>query len=301
MLELTTISLEQIINNAYQSEAYTMFNVERPSLFKAASKLEAANDDQVTGLMDILNSTKIAPATTSIVEVPSSIDSMDYQNLMDITLLDAYISVASALVMYKANPSGWDITDPKGASSFTKTLTNSRNKVMTQGLSGFLSIQESANQHFTKNTTAGDLHFDFLTKIFAGFAFPPATIKQLDSILSAIVGKLTALSFSYENTSETLDHMISYYYFEKVPGMDLKIPQMRLFYLRVDQKSWKLAIGKSSVTKFDFSMNYIDTKASMNLSQMNRGRDIIQKYITEMTNQSLEDVKKLVQPSAIQS
>jgi hypothetical protein len=224
------------------------------------------------------------------------------QNLLDVALLDTFVSVNSAAYLYKLRPQGFDITTPDGAADFTKSLANARFRVFTQGLAGVVSLGDSSQQSFSKETTSVDLHMEFIGTIFGSFGFAGAAMKQLDGIMTGIVNNLAALQGSWSDQSQTLDHLISVYYFEPVQGLEgVNVPKMRLFYLHIDQQSWTLSIGKSSVAKFAFHMNYSDQIGTMSLTQMPVMRDKIQAYITTRTNEALEAIEKLVAMDAVKT
>lgn len=309
MKDVTIDTLESVVQS-YSDESYLqtmrteevrrMFNYYGTDIMLSETKLSKDNDPAPDNIMDVINKEQEAPASTSIVSVPSSISQSDIKNLRDISLLDSYSSVASAIYLYKLNPQGFDITTTDGAAFFTKSLANARLRVTTQGLSGVLSLGDSLQQSFSKTTTSVDLHLEFLSEIFGAFGFSPSNMKQLDSIMNNIVKQLSSLQGSWSDEKQTLDHLISMYYFEEVQGLPgEKIPKMRLFYLHIDPKSWKLSIGKSSVNKFTFNMNYSDQIFTMNPTMMDKMREPIQAYIVKMTDKQLEEIQKLLAMSAL--
>lgn len=270
----------------------------------AAAAPAAVGDAPVPNILDVLNKNQKAPSATSVLAVPADYDAGDEQKIMDIMLLDSYVSVMAAGFLYQ-DPEyaqkGPDITTPEGAAKFTRLLANCRLRVMTEGLAGVLSLSESSAQSFSKSTTSADLHMSFLTNFFGDFGFNDASMKQLDGILTNIVKSLSDLQASWSDSSQTLDHMISIYYLEGVMGSNVKIAKIRLFFLHIDQKSWTLSIGKSSVSHFEFHMNYADQIAAMNSEVLKDLRDKIKEYIETQTKTSLDNINKLVAMAAIQS
>lgn len=264
----------------------------------AAPSSKSAPDAQ--NIMDVINQGVTAPASTSLVIVPENISQNDLQNLQDVSLLDTYVSVNSAAYIYNLHPQGFDITIPQQAAAFNKVLAKARFRVLTQGLAGLLSLSSSAQQDYVKNTTAGELHLEFIGEIFKSFAFPAAAITQIDSILTSVVKQLSNLKFSWSEQGAGLTYLLSTYYFEEVQGLPgARVPKIRLFYLSVDQRSWELSIGKSSLNKFEFKMNYVDYQYTMSLTQMPAMREGIKTYITATTQQQLTSIQNLVAMSAI--
>jgi hypothetical protein len=301
-------SLESVIQRrahaTRQAAVQQMFRFARPSrarVMASAAAMAATDDDPPPGnIMDVINKHKQAPGSTSVVAVPPSLSDADLQNLNDIVLLDTYASVAGASYYYKLNPKGPDITTPDGAAAFTRAFANARFRILTQGLPGVLSLQNTVATSFHKDTTSVDLHMEFLGQMFGSFGFTPETMKELDGVMTNVVNSLQSLQASWSDQSQTLDHLISCYYFEPVMGIDAKVPKIRLFYLHVDQRSWTLSVGKSSVAHFEFNMNYEDSLFSMSLTQIAQSRQTIQDQVTVMTGQSLDSIRELLAASAVQ-
>jgi len=286
-----------------QSHAKSVRMTEVRSLFRYHEEptLKAANDNEPSpgNIMDIIEKAKKVPAATSIAAVPSDVSQSDLQNLQDISLLDTYVSVYSSAYMYKSHPKPYDITKPDEAAAFTKDLANARFLVITKGLPGLLIAGQSSQQSFSKTTISADLHLEFLNEIFGSFGFSPSALKQLDGVMTNIIKNLGTLKLGWSEQSETLDHLISTYFFEEVPGLGIKVPRIRLFYLHIDQSSWKASVGKSSVGRFKFNMNYADYTFTMSLTEMPDMREPIKAYIKEATKKNLEDIQKLVAMDAV--
>jgi hypothetical protein len=277
------------------AEVRSLFRYHEEPIFKA----ENDNEPAPGNIMDIIEKGKKAPAATSIAAVPSDVSQNDLQNLQDISLLDTYVSVYSSAYLYKRHPQPYDITNPKEAAAFTKDLANARFLVITKGLPGLLIAGESSQQSFSKSTTAADLHLEFLNEMFGSFGFSPSALKKLDSILTDTVKKLTQLKVEVSGESQTLDHLISTYFFEEVQGLGIKVPKIRLFYLHIEQSSWKASVGKSSVNRFKFTMNYADYTFTMSLTEMPDMREPIKAYIKDATKRNLEDIQKMVAMDAV--
>lgn len=239
-----------------------------------------------------------APGATSIVAVPDALSKEDLQNLQDIQLLDAYISATASLVMYKANPNGWNLADPASAADYTQKLANAKFRVMTEGLGGALSNHSSSASSFSKETTSADFHLDFLNGLFAGFGFGTQAMKELDGILTNVANSLRDLKASWSTTSATIDHLVCFHYFDMEDGLGIKMPYIRVFYMHIDQSSWNLSIGKSSINKFTFHMGYDDNIFAMT-NQVATKRDQLEKFLASFSDMSLDAMVNLVQPKAI--
>lgn len=282
----------------------------RPTVFAAvgdapaggtAPAPAASDDPPPEKLSDLLKKSVTAPSSTSIAAVPPNLSPDDMQHLSDILLLNSYVSVASMRYLYKIHPGGWDITDPKQAADFTRAAANAKFKILTDGMGSFLTLDTSSTRSFNQSTTAADLHLSFLGSLFGGFGFPASTMKELDGVLTSVTKALADLKLSWTNDDSTLDHMVFFYYFDEVPGLDIKMPRMRLFFLHIGQASWTASVGKSSVAHFDFHMNFADEIFNMNPQQVASSRDQIQQLIATMTAESFDAVNELLSPATVKA
>lgn len=239
-----------------------------------------------------------APGATTIVAIPHRPTAADTQNLEDIELLDAYISKAASLYMYRNNPQGWNLGEPASAADFTQKLANAKFLVITRGLGAVLSNQGSTSASFDKSTTWTDLHMDFLEGLFGGFGFGDTATRQLDGILTRVAASLRNLQAGWSGSSQAIDHLICFHSLEKEEGIEARLPRLRVLYLHIDPSSWTAAVGKSPVDHFKFSMGYDDTLFVMT-NQVARTRQQLRAYLTQSSGMALADTVKLARPRAI--
>lgn len=244
---------------------------------------------------------KKAPGSTTIVAVPKGgLSDDDRQSLNDIRMLDAYISAAASLIMYKQNPKGWDITKADQAVDFTQKLANAKFLVITKGLGSVLSQTNTTVSPFNKDTTSVDFHLDFLQGLFSGFGLGDVALKQLDGILTNVANSLRDLKASWSTSSSSIDHLICFHYFTKEEGLDdVRIPNLRLFYLHIEQSSWQVSLSKvGNVDHFHFSMLYDNFNFEMT-NQVAETRDDLQSYLKTFSKMGLEEMINMIQPAAI--
>lgn len=263
-----------------------------------------------TDLDAILNSAVKAPGTTSIATVPATLDIPMYQMLSQVQTLDSYISLLTAFCIYNEHPTPYDITVPADASAFTRAMAKWRNYVITGGsvkaMAGYLPVGSIVAQSYSKSVTSADLHLEFLTEIFGAFSFPAAAMTELDSILTTVFSKLSSLSLSFETQSDTLDHFLTYYYFDTVAGTGgtgqppaMYVPKVRVFYLHIDQSTWTASIGKSSVNHFSFNMNYFDMDSTMNPGLVANDMTAINSTIQTLSGKTAVEVNTLMNMQAV--
>jgi hypothetical protein len=307
MIDIPIDTLDVVAQRYYnQSHAKSLRMDEIRRLFKyheePSLKSENNNEPNPGQIMDIICNAKESHAITSIVvlpSLPSNISKNDLQNLQDISLFDTYIMLCSAAYIYKHNSKGFDITKPYETAQFTKVLANARFLVITKGLSRLLIPGNSSQQSFSKMTTCADLHLELLNEIFGSFGFSPSALKKLDNILTNVVKNLGTIKLDWSDQSQSLNHLISTYFFEEVKGLGVKVPKIRLFYLHIDQNSWEALTNKPSVEHFKFNMNYTDYTFTIDLTHMPDMREPIKAYIEDTTKKKLEDIQKLVAMDAI--
>ncbi|WCG81476.1 hypothetical protein [Pectobacterium sp. A5351] len=272
---------------------------------------EPAGTPSTESLNDILNNAVKIPSTTSVVTVPENkIDNTMLQMLSQVRTLESYISTLAAYCIYNEKPGGYDITDPKQAALFTQSMAKWRSYVISGGavkaMASYLPVSSVVSQSFQKQVTSAELHLEFLTQLFGGFGLPDRAMKELDSILTGVVNQLKSVNFSFESESSSVDHFLTYYYFDTVAGTggSSGIPAMydckvRTMYLHIDQRSWKVSIGKSSVSKFAFNMNYFDMDTIM--GNVANDMQAINSAIKQLTGKTDVEISALMSPKAIKA
>lgn len=275
-------------------------DVSHPPLHALAlMALEAADSKAPATLAQMLEDQKKAPGSTSVAAVDQSdITPQDWQHLQDILLLNSFINVFGMQKVYKDHgDKAYDITKNEQAAAFTQACASALNYVITSAMGGFLNLRDQTAQSITKTYKKAEFHLGFLSDLFKAFAFPESTLTALDGVLNAVVDSLTKIEFNEQE--KTVDHLLFMYVFEKVPGMDMKLPHLRLFYLKIDTKSWKISMCKSTVTEINFQCNYIDENWEMNPFQVAKQRDQIQALLTKMSGLSMEQLDNKLTPSVV--
>lgn len=261
-----------------------------------------APDPDSASLFDMLHKDATAPSSTAIAAVPSTGLTPDMiQQLHDVMMLTSFISVTSMRQLRNTIYKGVmpDITTPDGAAQFVKAAANAKNDILTSAMGGYLSLETGSARSFSKSTTSADLHMEFLATLFDGFNFPQSTMKELDSVLTSVKDNIANLKLSWSNESSTLDHMVFFYYFDSVQGLDVKVPKVRLYFLHIDQKSWELSVGKSNVNQFTFNMNFFDSIYDMDTVQTAADRDNIAALLKKFTGQDMDTLEKLLSPKKV--
>ncbi|GAB2916588.1 hypothetical protein [Rheinheimera gaetbuli] len=261
--------------------------------------LNAVQTDAPDTLAQMLKDQKKAPGSTSVAAVDkSSLNADDWQHLQDILLLNSFINVYGMQKVYKDHGNkAYDITNHVEAAAFSQACANALNYVTTKAMGGFLNLRDQKADSISKTYKKAEFHLDFLGDLFKAFAFPESTLTALDGVLNALVESLKSMEFTSE--AKTVDHLVFMYYFEEVPGMDMKLPHLRLFYLKIDAKSFKVALHKSTVTEIDFQTNYIDENWEMNPFQVAKQRDDIQALLTSMSKLSMDQLNNELTPAVV--
>jgi hypothetical protein len=285
-------------------------NLIRKNVAMLAAEPAPAGTPSTTDLNDILNNAVKAPGTTSIATVPTTPDTAMYQMLGQVQTLDSYISLLTSFCIYNEHPAPYDITVPAQASAFVRSMAKWRNYVITGGsvkaMAGYLPVSSIVTQSYSQQVTSANLHLEFLGELFKSFAFPEAAMLELDGILTKVVSNLGNLKISFESQSDTLDHFLTYYYFSTVQGTGGKnqppamyVAKVRTFYLHIDQATWKLSVGKSTVSQFKFNMNYFDMDTTMNSGLVSSDMTAINSTISTLTGKTAAQVNTLMNMQAI--
>jgi hypothetical protein len=304
------VLLDEMVGS-YRASHLSNFTASDPVSLLPKSSLSSATDDEADDLFSLVQSSKKAPGSTSIAAVDTTglaaSDGKPTEEALaiynDMLTLSSLANVVAMKGVYKDHPEKFDITNPKEASKFVQAKVVNLNDTFTRRLGAYAIPGETTAQYYEKQVTSASLHTELLLQLFGSFNFSPASLKKLDGILTQITESLKNLKISFESETQTLDHLIFTNYIEAmdIQGLSEKVlvGKIRLFYIKLNQESWKIAIGKSSANKFMFTMNYFDTIFTIN-SQLVRG-DItnIRGLIEKFTNHSFEEVSKLTSPTAI--
>lgn len=291
------ITLECVGQEILRNKVSTMFKVVRPSLLVKSLKASEAP----VGLSEVLkqlatNNTTVTPIVR-LPDEPAKLDINDLQNLEDISLLNSFASVAATSMIYEKEKS-FDFS-PEGMAKYSEQYMNNYFRVMTQGLSGLLSFEHTAENTFTNNFKPDSFHDEFLKELFEDFSLPETSLKQLDSILCQISGNLKGL----QNTGikSPTDYCVVYYFFTPVIGLEtVRLPSLRMFNIHIDQEFVERSVSKNEkATDFHFEMKYTDYQAKMDVSGMKYHRDQLREYVETLTKDSLKNIMSLVQPMAI--
>lgn len=309
ILDVSQKQLAHFVTAAYRTQNANLIGQRFAAM---AADPAPAGAPSTTDLNDILNNVVKAPGTTSIATVPTTPDPPMYQMLGQVQTLDSYISLLTAFCIYNEHPTPYDITVPEQASAFVRATAKWRNFVITGGkvkaMAGYLPLGSIVTQNYSQQVTSADLHLEFLGELFKSFAFPEAAMLELDSILTKVVSKLGQVKLSFESQSDSLDHFLTYYYFSTIQGTGGKnqppamyVAKVRIFYLHIDQATWKLSVGKSTVSQFKFNMNYYDMDTTMNSQLVSSDMTAINSTIATLTGKTATEVNALMNMQAIHS
>lgn len=280
-------------NHQALQEIASDYGLESPASLLAADK-PSSND-----LNSLLNSVGKAPGSTSVVTVPSTPTNNDVSLIQNVQTLESYIAVLTALVMYNKHPAMYNLSDPAEATQFVVDTANAKNYVMTGGtvkdIAMYLPGMEASTQTKSISTTSASFHVDFLKVLFEGLSMPETVLTQMDSILTEITDTLKNLKLSFKSQSETLNHVVSYYYLSPVAGTNPPINEMkvRFIYLQIKQKSWEVAVGKSSVEHFSFDMVLTQTNSTMSSGLVSANTSRIMNALEALTAKDPTEISKM--------
>ncbi|MEZ7197069.1 hypothetical protein [Pseudodesulfovibrio karagichevae] len=265
----------------------------------AMMALEAACSDAPKTLAQMLDDQSKAPGSTSIAAVDNNdITPDDWQHLQDILLLNSFINVYGMQKVYADHGNkAYDISNKTEAAAFTQACASALNYVTTSAMGGFLNLRNQTAQSITKTYKRMEFHLDFLSDLFKAFSFPKATLIALDGVLKSVVESLKKIEFN--DQLKTVDHLLFMYTFEEVPGMDIKLPHLRLFYLKINTRTWQMSMHKATVTEIDFQCNYMDEDWEMNPFQVAKQRDQIQSLLTKMSGLSMDELNNKLTPAVV--
>ncbi|MHA3061997.1 hypothetical protein ACX1N5_15310 [Acinetobacter sp. ANC 4636] len=271
----------------------------------------AVSEDTSDDLFSMVQASKEAPGSTSLAVVdtqgPGTSGGKPTQDALgiynDMLTLSSLANVVAMKKVYDAHPAAYDITKPAEATAFIQAQAVNLNDTFTRQLGAYALPGETTSQHYSKEVLTADLHLEFLTTLFSSFAFPEAALTKLDAILTEVKDSLANLKVGLDSKDQTLDHIIFVNYLEPITlqGVPEKVitGKIRMFYLQINQSSWQATIGKSTVSKVKFEMNFYDTIFSINSNLVRSDISSITGLIKKFTGQSFEEMSKLTSPTVI--
>lgn len=240
-----------------------------------------------------------APGGTSVITVPSSPQSYDLELVRNVQILDSYIALLTAFVIYNKHPEPYNLSDQAQAAQFVIDTANAKNFVVTGGtvkdIVMYLPNMGATSQNKTLTTTSAKIHVDLLAALFGSMNFPAEVLSQLDGVLTEVTATLKSLSLSFQTQTETLNHTVAFYYLSPVKGSNPPINEVkvRLLYMEIDQSSWKASLGKSSVERFSFDFKLTTTTATMSNGLVSANAAKIQSEMQKLCAKDASEISKL--------
>lgn len=298
-MEKAIVYAQSVFNEA--GERYSLDKMVKHYKLDSSKSLKTAVNAAPSSdsLDDLLNNVGKAPGSTTIVTVPVQPATNDVSLIQNVEILESYIAVLTALVMYNKHPDPYDLSDPKQATQFVIDTANAKNYVMTGGtvkdIAMYLPGMEVSTQTKSFSTTTADLHMELLETLFGALNLPKNELTELDGILTEINQTLQNLKLSFQTQSETLNHAVNFYYLSPVEGVSPQINEMkvRFLYLQIAQNSWQAAAGKSSVQHFSFNMSLTETSATMSAGIVAANTSKIIDSLTALTKMDAQTITKL--------
>lgn len=254
-------------------------------------------NNQAGSLSDLLGQMGDAPGSTTVVQVPEDTQASYIASaIADMATVESLIAVLAAEQIYSEHPEPYNLGDPKQAADFVLATANMRNFVMSGGvlpqIAAYLPQTGISTTSKTLNTTSVDFHFDFLKDIFSGIAISAAAELELDGIFTGIGNALRDLNLSFENQKTTLNHFLTFYYFEEVEGAEgYKIPKYRMIYLQINQESYHVSLGKAGTAqKFAFDMTTTTITGTLNSNLVSAQRKSLTEAIMNVSDLDVAEV-----------
>jgi len=200
------------------------------------------------------------------------------QNVLDFQCWASHL--ASITVQSKID-SG-DIEDDKVA------LGSYRAKVMDWILNNKTTwLAKTSDQNSDKQITVrkADFHTQILVQALQGITVPSTVLKSLDQIVSAIGDGIITASLSKSSSQQQFWIMLTYYTYFKETGTFQTI--VRTIGFKCSDEASKYMLGKSSIEKIDFRLQFSGAQFDFN----NRTYEGIKDNISR---EAIEDGKKMI-------
>lgn len=278
----------------------------------AQGNLVAAGPDELVS--DIMEQAKTTPGSTTIVQTPpqegepNAPPKSDLEQLSalreQVEAVEALVSVVTAFCIYNEHPAPYDISDSAQKREFISAIAKWRTNVMAgnkiKAIASYLDIKEATSTSFKKSVKSADLHLEFLIALFSTMGFEGAELRELDGLLTARADQIRELHLKLTDASDTFDHVVTYYYFEKLPGTgENGVPSLfgvniRLFFLKMSQSLWQATMNKSSVQSVDLAMEIFDFKVGLLSSVVASDLATIRAASRKMCGKTDDEIKALM-------
>ncbi|KAI5210763.1 hypothetical protein AUEXF2481DRAFT_7370 [Aureobasidium subglaciale EXF-2481] len=252
-------------------------------------------DDKFDNLVAMLSNTSSDPKTEAAngvppsnsriaadpvvpAEVPTEAKANIPDNMLKLSQAQGAVSLYTniwsiAMRTKRGHPDAYKVSIPEEASQLNADLADSVSQCLQGPLAGYLSKIDGNNGGIHKEMFTTDIHLEFLNTFFDSFGFQAGDIKELDGVLTNVVQALSSLKVSSSSTSSDVNHVMTTRGFREVivpdssgsPEIVAYEPIIRSTYLHVAQSSWEVSIGKSSVEKVKFDMDYADDTYVLNV------------------------------------
>lgn len=249
------------------------------------SSREVTRDASPQELSSMLNNVGEAPGATTVVTIPSAPVSNDQTLLDGIQTLESYISVLTAMCVYKNHPEPYNLDDKVQMGEWINTFAKYKSWIMTGGLvrdiAAYLPLQKISSFELNyHNVGPQDLHTQLLSDLFKGMQLPKEVFEQLDAILTSVNKSLQTVN--PDTGGNTLNHFVSYYRFKEVEGAsNLHQVCLRTIYMRIAANSWRTFDKK---TKANFSCLVDEMETTMSASLVSVRLKTISQTIMDLTS-----------------
>lgn len=263
--------------------------------------LEEMIREQALALQGPTGSRPSLPGRSSVEITPADMTQRDVRLLDSLRLINQYIgSSALTLTARLAPDGGWKISDPASAAELIKTQANVTDQVIRTGMRTLMSSADGEAGGLTKSSGSMQLNVKLITDMFAAFAFPETQALKLQSALKTIGSSLQDVNVSWKSDKQTLDHCVNCYYVGEVQGMPgFRVGYYRNFYMHIGKSSYKAKCENVfDFSKQDFDIHWYDAIYEVHENEVAKRRESIEKVLDSMGANSMEAMKKLLEPVA---
>ena len=255
-----------------------------------------------------------APMPPNIGIVPPSSDAdiaKNYNYLIQMSSLSAlYTGIWNVQALKKrGRTEPYNISDSKEAAQAFADLADSGFQAMVGPLASFYNLSNAVVNTYQKSMRKTEVHLEFLTNLFKPYNLVSNALTQLDGILTTFVDALRDVKIESSGQKSTVNQTIRINQIVRtnVTGDDanpywIYVPKTRIVYLKIDNETWKLAVGKSGSDEgFNFKMETTVIDGELNVEKYLKSKEKLDKVFEYVTGLNLQAYGEKTNPPPVNS
>ncbi|KAH7408970.1 hypothetical protein BKA64DRAFT_742150 [Cadophora sp. MPI-SDFR-AT-0126] len=249
------------------------------------------------------------PKPPAILVKPADGSSDDVQQKYTMATLllgvsDLYENILRVQKMAKeGRTTPYSITDPQQVCLAIKENADLAYQVAIGGLSGYYITTGQTANSYSKDVNSSEFKLEFTSDLFKPFDLTDAALTEISGVLAEYIAAIATIKMDSTSTNKKITHFVRTTMVSKrnVSGDDknpiwVYQPETKLIYMHIDTQAYFSAtsscIGHSDTESFHYDMEYSVYEADINVDQVIKNQDMLNKAFQTVTAQNALDFAK---------